>query len=106
MLWGFLICLVCIAIFCFFLTAGIIILKSQFKPVDTSANTGNETSEIPGVSSSLTAHVRDPVIMAPLLAAKKDGLPILYKKLTYVQRTKHLFVHIFGVQMTTLVKKP
>ena len=71
MLWGFLIVLVCIAIFCFFLTAGIIILKSQFKPVDTSASIGSETSEIPGVSSTLTAHVRDPVIMAPLLAAKK-----------------------------------
>ncbi|NLD46815.1 MAG: alpha/beta hydrolase, partial [Clostridiaceae bacterium] len=40
-------------------------------PVDTSANTGSETSEIPGVSSKLTAHVLDPVIMTPLLAAKK-----------------------------------
>lgn len=82
MFWGFLIILVFIALFCFFLTAGLIILKSQFKPVDTSANTGSETSEIPGVNSNLTAHVRDPVIMTPLLAAKRRWSAYPMQKLT------------------------
>lgn len=88
MLWGFLIVLVLIALFCFFLTAGIIILKSQFKPVDTSASIGSETSEIPGVSSSLTAHVRDPVIMAPLLAAKKRWSAYPLQKLQITSKDK------------------
>ncbi len=67
----FLILLILLAFFCFFLTAGLIILSSQLKPIDTSLSTGSETSQIPGISSSLTAHVRDPLIMTPLLAAKK-----------------------------------
>lgn len=87
MLW-FLFPLLILAFFCFFLTAGFIILKSQLKPVDTSTHTGNETSQIPGLSASLTSHVRDPIIMTPLLAAKKRWPSYPTKKISIIARDK------------------
>lgn len=70
--------LIIIAVLCFSLTAGLIILRSLLKPVDTSKITDTETSSSPAFSAALSAHVRDQVIMTPLLAAKKRwaGYPV------------------------------
>ena len=83
--------LIILAIVCFTLTAGMIILKSLLKPIDTSKITDSQTSSTPGFAAALSSHVRDTIIMTPLLAAKKRWAEYPVEKVT-LQTSDHISI--------------